>query len=224
MINEHLSGTDTAQMTDYVVYYRVSTERQGKSGLGLEAQRSMIEAFLQPGDAVIEEYTEIQSGKKDDRVKLWKAINLVKKTKAKLLIPKLDRFSRKVSFIAGIIDQGVDLVVCEHPNVNTFFLHLLACFAEEERRQVSERTKAALKAAKNRGVVLGRHGSTLAAQRRALRRNFAMENAIELRASLAEAGSLAAAARLLNEKRMPTVNGGRWHPQSVKNYLALIPT
>jgi DNA invertase Pin-like site-specific DNA recombinase len=117
-------------------------------------------------------------------VKLWKAINLVKKTKAKLQNPKLDRFSRKVSFNAGISDQGVDLVVCEPPNVNTFFLHLLARFAEEERRQVSERTKAALKAAKNRGVVLGRHGSTLAALRRALRRDFAMENAIELRALL----------------------------------------
>jgi DNA invertase Pin-like site-specific DNA recombinase len=104
-------------MNDYVVYYRVSTERQGRSGLGLDAQRAMVEAFLQPGDNVIDQFTEIQSGKKDDRVKLWKAINLVKKTRSKLLIPKLDRFSRKVSFISGIIDQGVELVVCEHPNV-----------------------------------------------------------------------------------------------------------
>ncbi|MEP2151685.1 MAG: recombinase family protein [Roseobacter sp.] len=100
-------------MTEYVVYYRVSTERQGRSGLGLDAQKTMVERFLQPNDQITAEFTEIQSGKKDDRVQLWKAINLVKKNRSKLLIPKLDRFSRKVSFISGIIDQGVELVVCE---------------------------------------------------------------------------------------------------------------
>lgn len=206
-------------MTDYVVYYRVSTERQGRSGLGLEAQRAMVEQFLQPGDTVLDEFTEIQSGKKDDRVKLWKAINLVKKTRSKLLIPKLDRFSRKVSFISGIIDQGVELVVCGHPNVNTFFLHLLACFAEEERRQISERTKAALKAAKNRGTPLGRNASQLASMRRENRRKFALENADTLNRAVDEAGSISAAARWLNENRVPTATGGRWHTQTVKNYL-----
>ena len=209
-------------MTEYVVYYRVSTERQGRSGLGLDAQRAMVDAFLQPGDIVMDEFTEIQSGKKDDRVKLWKAINLVKKTRSKLLIPKLDRFSRKVSFISGIIDQGVELVVCEHPNVNTFFLHLLACFAEEERRQISERTKAALKMAKNRGTVLGRHSHQLAATRRENRRKFALENENTLSTALTEAGSISAAARWLNDRKVPTSNGGRWHPQTVKNYVDLI--
>jgi DNA invertase Pin-like site-specific DNA recombinase len=208
-------------MTDYVVYYRVSTERQGRSGLGLDAQRAMVEAFLQPGDTVLDEFTEIQSGKKDDRIKLWKAINLVKKTRSKLLIPKLDRFSRKVSFISGIIDQGVELVVCEHPNVNTFFLHLLACFAEEERRQISERTKAALKAAKKRGTILGRNAQQLAETRREIRRNFAFKNGATLNAAVDEAGSISGAARLLNERKMPTANGGRWHPQTVKNYIDL---
>lgn len=206
-------------MTDYVVYYRVSTERQGRSGLGLDAQRAMVETFLQPDDSVIDEFTEIQSGKKDDRIKLWKAINLVKKTRSKLLIPKLDRFSRKVSFISGIIDQGVELVVCEHPNVNTFFLHLLACFAEEERRQISERTKAALRAAKNRGTVLGRNSHRLAATRRENRRKFAVENADMLNTAIAKAGSISAAARWLNDNNVPTATGARWHPQTVKNYL-----
>ena len=209
-------------MTDYVVYYRVSTERQGRSGLGLEAQRAMVEAFLQPGDTVIDEFTEIQSGKKDDRIKLWKAINLVKRTRSKLLIPKLDRFSRKVSFISGIIDQGVELVVCEHPNVNTFFLHLLACFAEEERRQISERTKAALTAAKNRGTALGLNASQLAATRRLERRKFALDNADTLMMAVAEAGSISAAARWLNDRKVPTATGGRWHPQTVKNYIDVI--
>lgn len=211
-------------MTDYVVYYRVSTERQGKSGLGLDAQRSMVEAFLQPGDNVIDQFTEIQSGKKDDRVKLWKAINLVKKTRSKLLIPKLDRFSRKVSFISGIIDQGVELVVCEHPNVNTFFLHLLACFAEEERRQISERTKAALKVAKNRGTVLGRNAHQLASARREIRRKFALENAATLERAVDETGSFSAAARWLNDNKVPTASGGRWHPQTVKNYFEQVQT
>ena len=211
-------------MTEYVVYYRVSTVRQGKSGLGLDAQRAMVEAYLQTGDTVLAEFTEIQSGKKDDRIKLWKAINLVKKTRSKLLIPKLDRFSRKVSFISGIIDQGVELVVCEHPNVTTFFLHLLACFAEEERRQISERTRAALTAAKKRGTILGGNALQLAATRREFRLNFAVRNADTLNAALTETGSISAAARLLNERKVPTTNGGRWHPQTVKNYTDLIKT
>ncbi len=209
-------------MTEYVAYYRVSTERQGRSGLGLEAQRSMVEQFLQSTDQVVAEFTEIQSGNRDDRVELWNAINLVKKTRSKLLIPKLDRFSRKVSFISGIIDQGVELVVCEHPNVSTFFLHLLACFAEEERRQISERTKAALRAAKNRGTVLGRNATALAAQRRIEKREFFETVRVEFERALAEAGSYSGTARLLNERGVKTFKGGFWHPQTVKNYTKLV--
>lgn len=163
-------------MVEYVVYYRVSTERQGRSGLGLDAQRTMVTRFLQPLDHIAAEFTEVESGKNDKRMELWKAITLVKKTKAKLLIPKLDRFSRKVSFISGIIDQGVELVVCEHPNVSTFFLHLLACFAEEERRQISDRTRAALAEAKKRGTVLGQNGRNLAKLRTVQKRKFVEVN------------------------------------------------
>ena len=206
-------------MAEYVVYYRVSTERQGRSGLGLEAQRAMVEQFLSPADQVIAEFTEIQSGKRDDRAELWNAINLVKKTRSKLLIPKLDRFSRKVSFIAGIIDQGIELVVCEHPNVSTFFLHLLACFAEEERRQISERTKAALRAAKNRGIVLGRNAQALAARRQSEKRIFFETIRAEFERAMVETGSYSGAARLLNEQGVPTFKGARWYPQTVKNYV-----
>ena len=209
-------------MAEYVVYYRVSTERQGRSGLGLEAQRAMVEQFLQPHDKVVAEFTEIQSGKRDDRAELWKAINLVKKTRSKLLIPKLDRFSRKVSFISGIIDQGIELVVCEHPNVSTFFLHLLACFAEEERRQISERTRAALRAAKKRGTVLGRNAQVLAVQRRAEKEEFFETIRVEFEKAIAEAGSLSGAARLLNERGVMTFRGRRWYPQTVKNYVLLM--
>jgi DNA invertase Pin-like site-specific DNA recombinase len=206
------------ELTEYVAYYRVSTERQGRSGLGLEAQRAMVEQFLNPTDQVVAEFTEIQSRKRDDRVELWKAINLVKKNRSKLLIPKLDRFSRKVSFISGIIDQGVELVVCEHPNVSTFFLHLLACFAEEERRQISERTRAALRVAKKRGTVLGRNAQALAAQRRLEKQEFLESIRGEFEQAIADAGSFSGTARLLNDRGVRTAKGGKWYPQTVKNY------
>ena len=208
-------------MVDYVVYYRVSTERQGRSGLGLDAQRSMVERFLMPTDTIIAEFTEIESGKNDKRSELWKAITLVKKTKAKLLIPKLDRFSRKVSFIAGIIDQGVELVVCEHPNVNTFFLHLLACFAEEERRQISERTKAALAEAKKRGRVLGVNGKKLAEARKQQKREFVEANLPAFRAIWDQAPSASEAARRLNAAKLATPKGTKWYPATVLSFATV---
>ena len=208
-------------MVDYVVYYRVSTERQGRSGLGLDAQRSMVERFLTSTDTIIAEFTEIESGKNDKRSELWKAITLVKKTKAKLLIPKLDRFSRKVSFIAGIIDQGVELVVCEHPNVNTFFLHLLACFAEEERRQISERTKAALAEAKKRGRVLGVNGKKLAEARKQQKREFVEANLPAFRAIWDQAPSASEAARRLNAAKLATPKGTKWYPATVLSFATV---
>jgi DNA invertase Pin-like site-specific DNA recombinase len=206
-------------MTDYVVYYRVSTEKQGRSGLGLDAQRSMVTNFLKPTDTVIEEFTEIQSGNKDNRQKLQECLRLVKKTKSKLLIPKLDRFSRKVSFIAGIIDQGVDIVVCEHPNVSTFFLHLLACFAEEERRQISERTRLALREAKKRGVELGKNGKVLSQINKQNKIDFIESIRGELLSVQTECASLSEMSRLLNYRRVPTYKNKQWYPQTVKNYL-----
>lgn len=208
-------------MADYVVYYRVSTERQGRSGLGLDAQRSMVERFLMPADTIIAEFTEVESGKNDKRAELWKAITLVKKTKAKLLIPKLDRFSRKVSFISGIIDQGVELVVCEYPNVNTFFLHLLACFAEEERRQISERTRAALAEAKKRGRQLGVNGKRLAEARKQQRREFVEANLPAFRAIWDHASSASEAARRLNDARVKTPKGAKWYPATVLRFATV---
>ena len=205
-------------MVDYVVYYRVSTERQGRSGLGLDAQRSMVERFLMPTDTIIAEFTEIESGKNDKRSELWKAITLVKKTKAKLLIPKLDRFSRKVSFISGIIDQGIELVVCEYPNVNTFFLHLLACFAEEERRQISERTRAALAEAKRRGRKLGVNGKRLAEVRKQQKLKFVEANLPEFKAIWDQAPSASEAARRLNISKVPTPKGTQWYPSTVISF------
>ena len=200
------------------MYYRVSTERQGRSGLGLDAQRSMVDRFLTPTDTIIAEFTEIESGKNDKRSELWKAITLVKKTKAKLLIPKLDRFSRKVSFISGIIDQGIELVVCEYPNVNTFFLHLLACFAEEERRQISERTRAALAEAKRRGRKLGVNGKRLAEVRKQQKLKFVEANLPEFKAIWDQAPSASEAARRLNISKVPTPKGTQWYPSTVISF------
>lgn len=209
-------------MTDYVVYYRVSTAKQGRSGLGLEAQRTMVTDFLNNDDNVIQEFTEIQSGSKDNRVKLLQCLRLVKKTKSKLLIPKLDRFSRKVSFISGIIDQGIDIVVCEHPNVNTFFLHLLACFAEEERRQISERTKLALREAKKRGVELGKNGKVLSQVNKQNKIMFIQSIRDELISARSECSSLLGMSQCLNDRQVPTYKNKQWYPQTVKNYLGHI--
>jgi DNA invertase Pin-like site-specific DNA recombinase len=153
-------------MTKYVAYYRVSTAKQGKSGLGLEAQKETVRAFVEKEGEFIGEYVEVQSGRKDNREELWKAIRAAKEQKAKIVIARLDRFSRKVSFISGIMDQGVSLVVAEMPHASEFQLHIFAALAQEERRLISERTKAALAQAKKRGVKLGKHGAVLAIQKK----------------------------------------------------------
>ena len=131
-------------MGRFVAYLRVSTAKQGKSGLGLAAQRSKIEAFLSPEDELLAEYVETKSGKRDEREELWNAIRYAKRHSAKLVIAKLDRFSRKVSFISRIMDEGVSLAVADMPNASDFQLHIFAALAQEERRLISERTKAAL--------------------------------------------------------------------------------
>jgi DNA invertase Pin-like site-specific DNA recombinase len=151
-------------MEKYVAYYRVSTKQQGKSGLGLAAQREIIGKFIGNDKALIEEYEEVESGRKDKREILWTAIAHAKREKAKLLIARLDRFSRRVSFIANLMEEGIGLTVAEMPTATDFQLHIFAALAQEERRLISERTKAALQQAKKRGVELGKNGAILALQ------------------------------------------------------------
>jgi DNA invertase Pin-like site-specific DNA recombinase len=203
------------KMTRYVAYFRVSTEKQGKSGLGLAAQHSLVERFLSDGDEVIGEYVEVQSGKNDERVELWKAINHAKRNDAKLLIAKLDRFSRKVSFIASIMEQGIGLVVAEMPHATDFQLHIFAALAQEERRLISERTRNALAEAKKRGVQLGKNGKVLAE----LNRKAADERAKALRPiimPMVDQGlSISEIARRLNRDAIKSARGGKFHPQQV---------
>jgi DNA invertase Pin-like site-specific DNA recombinase len=206
-------------LTDYVAYYRVSTAKQGKSGLGLSAQKTKVNEFLGVDDQIIDSFVEVQSGKNDNRKELQKALRIAKRENAIILIAKLDRFSRRVSFISGIMDQGIGLAVAELPNATDFQLHIFAALAQEERRLISERTKSALAEAKKRGVKLGRNGYVLA------KRNIRESNifAERLRSSLThlrnECSTYSGIANRLNELGILTYRGKYFQPQTVKNYL-----
>ena len=146
-------------MPDFVAYYRVSTQRQGRSGLGLEAQRQAVQAWLQPRDGVlVAELTEVETGKGanalDRRPELRAALDHARRHKATLIIAKLDRLARNVHFISGLIEQKVPIVAADMPDADITMLHIYAAMAEREARVTSERTKAALAAAKARGTVL----------------------------------------------------------------------
>jgi DNA invertase Pin-like site-specific DNA recombinase len=140
----------------YVSYYRVSTQKQGNSGLGLDAQKSAVLNYLK-GDIPIEEFVDIESGTKkgNDRKGLKDALNYCKENKAKLIIAKLDRLSRNVSFISQIMESDVEFVVTDLPQANRFTIQIFAALAEQEARFISERTKVALQELKKRGVKLG---------------------------------------------------------------------
>ena len=147
----------------FVTYYRVSTQLQGASGLGLDAQRQTVERYLFGGDkTVLASFTEVETGKGSNalekRPQLRLALDLCKKTGAALLIAKLDRLARNVHFVSGLIETGVDFIAADMPNANKVMIQMYAVMSEWERDQISERTKAALAAAKARGVVLGATG------------------------------------------------------------------
>ncbi len=141
----------------YVAYYRVSTQKQGRSGLGLEAQQEAVRVYcLQDGGHVIKVFIEVESGRGNvKRPELARAIAHAKMTRSTLLIAKLDRLSRNVHFISALMDSGVDFICCDNPTANRFALHILAAVAEHESKTISERTSAALQAAKRRGKKLG---------------------------------------------------------------------
>jgi DNA invertase Pin-like site-specific DNA recombinase len=205
-------------MPKFVAYYRVSTERQGRSGLGLSAQQRRVGGFLSSTDTLIAEFCEIQSGKNDNREELAKALSLAKREGAKIVIARLDRFSRRVSFIASILEQGIGLVCAEMPNATDFQLHIFAALAQEERRLISERTKAALAEAKRRGKVLGLNGRNLAVKNRRAADEFASKLREKLDADLLRR-PYSEIARYLNDAGISTATGRKFYPQTVKNYL-----
>jgi len=159
----------------YVPYFRVSTTGQGKSGLGLSAQREIVNRFVKPGDEVLEEFVEVESGKRADRPQLAAAIALAKQQGARLLIAKLDRLSRNVSFIFSLRNSEVDFVACDIPDANTLTVGIMAVLAQHERELIGERTRAALRAKKAQGFQLGT--PNLTPQISALGRQVHQENA-----------------------------------------------
>src|SRR3954464_4720255 len=140
----------------FVAYYRVSTDRQGRSGLGLEAQREAVRCYLNGGNwTLADEVTEVESGKRNDRPELDRALGLCRLYGATLVVAKLDRLARNVAFISKLMESGVDFVAVDFPQANRLTVHILAAVAEHEAAMISARTKAALGAAKARGVKLG---------------------------------------------------------------------
>ncbi|MFC4724530.1 recombinase family protein [Glycocaulis abyssi] len=215
-------------MLQFVIYRRVSTEEQGRSGLGLEAQDRDIALFLEnyaetPFE-IIGEFTDILTGKGDARPQLQAALDLVRSRGATLLVAKLDRLSRKVSFIASIMDdKRVNLRVASMPHMDRFSGHIYAALAEQEREFISLRTKQALAAAKARGVKLGGDRGNIAqinAAKRAKADAFA-ETVGGIVKPLRERGAtLREIAEALNAAGVPTRGGGRWYANTVSRVAA----
>ena len=214
-------------MKQFIKYYRVSTRSQADSGLGLSAQQRDIDLYLStyaetPWE-VIAEFTDVQSGKDDNRPELQKAMALAEETGATILIAKLDRISRRVSFISAIMERKkLNLTVATMPNADKFQLHIYAALAEQEREFISLRTKQALAPLKGTGKLGGNRGNIDKANEAA--RVLADSHAAKVMDTvlpLKEAGrTLQQIADTLNKSGVKTARGGKWHPTTVKNVLA----
>lgn len=216
----------------FVSYNRVSTQRQGQSGLGLEAQQAAVKAFVQQrGGNVLAEFVEVESGRKAERPQLAAAIAEAKRQGAVLLIAKLDRLSRNVAFISALLESGADVLAVDMPEANKFMLHIMAAVAEQEAEAISARTKAALGAAKARGTKLGwaqpqrnaeAHKAAVAkgAASTAANADTFAERMRPVLASFAAGASLRQIAAELNMRGILTPRGKEWQAASVKNLQA----
>jgi DNA invertase Pin-like site-specific DNA recombinase len=214
----------------YVSYLRVSTARQGASGLGLEAQRASVEAFLNGGAwTLLREFVEIESGRKSDRPQLSDALLHCRRTGATLVIAKLDRLARDAHFLLGLQKAGVDFIAADMPAANRLTIGIMALVAEEEARAISARTKSALAAAKARGVKLGGYragaplpdGAASIAARRAAQAAYAREVGPMAASLRAEGKSLRQIAAEMVAKEIRTPAGGAWSAAAVSRLLAV---
>ena len=219
-------------MRSVVTYLRVSTGRQGKSGLGLAAQREAIARFVEAeGLTVLAEHVEVETGKGSDaldrRPVLREALAQARKAKASIVVAKLDRLSRDVHFISGLMTHKVPFVVTElGTDADPFLLHLYAALAEKERALISERTRAALARKKAQGALLGNRTNLALAQAMGQRANavaadsFA-RNVLPVIREIQKSGvrSNRAIAAALNARGIPTARGGQWHDSTVRNVL-----
>jgi len=214
----------------FISYIRVSTARQGASGLGLEAQQEAVRNYLNGGKwELLKEYREVESGRKSDRTELTKAMQHCKLTGAVLVVAKLDRLTRDTVFLSKLRESGVEFVCCDNPHANKLTIHILAGVAEYEAEQISARTKAALAAARARGVQLGgdrgfRQTAESAAHARAAATEqadaFAADVAPTIRRHQDNGMSLRQIAAALAAEGIKTARGGAWTAASVKNVLA----
>lgn len=218
-------------MTGFVIYLRVSTDRQGRSGLGLEAQRKAVADHVGHEGTILAEFVEVESGKRSDRPQLERALAEAKRTGSILLIAKLDRLARNVAFIANLLESGVEIAAADMPQANRFLLHVMAAVAEHEAKMISERTRAALAAAKARGTVLGwaiparreeqKRAATAGAARNATKADQHAANVLPVIRQIASKGaSLRHIAEQLNARGVKTARGGSWHASTVRNITA----
>ena len=219
----------------YVAYYRVSTARQGRSGLGLEAQRHAVREHLNGGSwKLIGEFTEVESGKRSDRPKLAEALKSCRLQGAKLIIAKLDRLARNVAFISNLMESKVEFEAVDFPQANRLTIHIMAAIAEHEAKMISDRTRAALAAAKARGKRLGgfrgRTGTAAdCAKARQAKSLAAAARAADIAPVIddirtAGANSLRSIANELNERGITASRGGVWSGAQVRAVMARMPT
>lgn len=208
-----------------ITYYRVSTQKQGDSGLGLDAQKEAVLHFAGANEyELYKEFIEIESGRSNKRPVLQLALDTCKADNATLLIAKLDRLSRSVVFISRLIESGVDFKAVDNPNAEKLVVHIMAAFAEHERDQISVRTKLALHAAKQRGVELGVHGKYVLSEKN---KRKAIEFALKLKPVIKKMEqngitSVRAITKTLNKRRIRTATGGKWHISTVHRVLQRI--
>ena len=216
-------------MAKFVAYYRVSTDKQGQSGLGLDAQREAVARHIGQAELVAE-FTEVESGRKNDREQLAHALSLAKRTKATLVIAKLDRLARNVHFISGLLESNVPFVCADMPEADRTFLQMMAVFAEWEARKISERTKAALAQVKAQGRKLGSPTPELGsaagiAKLQAKADRYAERVGPVVREIIAKTGAktLRDIAEVLQARGIETPRGGCvWHASQVSNLLKRI--
>lgn len=211
----------------FVAYFRVSTQKQGMNGLGMDAQRETVRQFLKAGGELVGEFVEVETGKGANalakRPQLAAALALCKKTGARLLIAKLDRLARNVHFVSGLMESKVKFVACDMPEANDLTIHVMAAFAEHEAKRISQRTKEGLAAAKARGVVLGAAGAGNLSRHVSERQTLAKERAEKLRPLFngfkATGLSQRAIVQALNSTGVPASNGGIWTLVQVQRVL-----
>jgi len=223
--------TDVAVPGGFVSYLRVSTDKQGQSGLGIEAQRAAVASYLAAfGSIPVAEFVEVESGKQADRPQLEKALAECRVRKATLVIAKLDRLARDAHFLLGLQRSGIAFTAADMPNANRLTVGIMAMVAEEERRAISERTKAALAAAKARGVKLGGRPENLknselgwrrsAETRRSKAADLAADLLPVIEAIRAEGvNSFGGIAKALNQRGIPTARGGLWQAVQVQRAI-----